>query len=777
MFTLNLKLAFRNLLKNKLYTFLNITGFSIGFAACILIGIFYNTETTVNQDFKNNDQIYRLYDVKKNRCNINWNLFPVLIRDFALIENACPLDYGVESMVIKDEKTNTNTGFRHLLTTTESFFSVFSVDLLESLSGKPFDGIESVAISSKVAVSLFGSADPLGRKVNIGNYFYGTVTSVFKELPANSSFSADVILNSANEKFRMSSTTVNGKRYNPTNMFVQLKRKVSETAFTSELNQSELLGSLDIDSLALQPLDEIYLSGLTIKSKHAKGNLVLIRIFLAIGILILLLSSINYLNYSLSIQYNKLRETGIKKTFGAGYIELVSNAVTEVTLGVLISVIFSLFIVDLVLPYSELLFGKELDFKWSFFHRFAPVFLVLILAVIFVNSIAPVYLLSRFTIIQSLSGFKGKSNSRQIWKQSLLVFQLVVSIALISVVMIIFRQLHYVKHSDPGFSNAQLLRINLPYEFQHTDAFRHELENLSFVKNTTLSSGCPGMINHRYDSDYEGRSVTLNCIYAGNYFLETMGIELLKGRHFLDSDIDKTCVLNEEAVKQYGWESFEGKSIRAGQDGQYEVIGIIKDFKFESYHYPVEPLALIYSGIDYVNVLSVRINAGNTGLQVSQIKETWESISPFEPFSFVFYDEFYQSFYLKEEKMAGSITFFTFIAIALTCMGILGQIFMLCLSRVKEIGIRRINGAKVSEVLFLLNRNFLKWITIAFFISTPFSWFVMKKWLENFAYKTKPELWIFLLSGLMVLFLTLMTVSVHSWKAATRNPAEALRYE
>ena len=232
------------------------------------------------------------------------------------------------------------------------------------------------------------------------------------------------------------------------------------------------------------------------------------------------------------------------------------------------------------------------------------------------------------------------------------------------------------------------------------------------------------MINHKMDNDFEGKSITFNCIYVGDSYLNTMGMELLQGRDFLDGDINRSCLINEEAYKQYGWESLEGKRYNNGQDGGFVMIGKIKNFKFESYHSAVEPLVLLYTGAESGNVLSVRLSPGNTGQQIDQISKVWKSISPYEPFSFIFYDDFFQSFYEKEEKMASSITFFALIAITLTCMGILGQIFMICLGRVKEIGIRKINGATISEILIMLNREFIFWFFIAFIIASPVAWYI-----------------------------------------------------
>ncbi len=359
----------------------------------------------------------------------------------------------------------------------------------------------------------------------------------------------------------------------------------------------------------------------------------------------------------------------------------------------------------------------------------------------------------------------------------MLTFQLTASIALIAVVMIIFKQLSFVRHSDMGFNREMLVRIDIPMKFQKTEVLNQEIGKLPFVNATTLSSGCPGMINHRMGTGSEGKNFDINVIPVGKNFIGTMGIELVNVRNFLDGDINKACLLNEEALKQYGWDSFDGKKYENGKDGGYNVVGIIKDFKFESFHSKVEPLALVFDGVPYGNVLSVKLSAGNTGQQIGQIAQVWKTISPYEPMNLVFYDYYFQVMYAKEEKLASSVTFFSLIAVVLTCMGILGQIFMICLNRVKEIGIRKINGAKVSEVLVFLNRDFLKWVAIAFVIATPIAYYVMNKWLENFAYKTELSWWIFALAGLMALGIALMTVSWQSWRAATRNPVEALRYE
>jgi putative ABC transport system permease protein len=346
------------------------------------------------------------------------------------------------------------------------------------------------------------------------------------------------------------------------------------------------------------------------------------------------------------------------------------------------------------------------------------------------------------------------------------------------VVVIIFKQLHFVKHSDLGFATEKLVRVDIPFGFPHTQTLKQETDKLSFVKNSTISSGCPGMINHKYGTGNHENSFSINCINVGSNYLKTMGIELVEGRDFLDGDIERACLMNEEAIKQYQWADIQGKKLEiGGEDGGYEVIGVVKDFKFESLHYPVEPLALIFTNTPGGNVFSVSLEAGNTSEQIAQIQQIWKKLLPNEPFIFAFYDDQFQAMYEKEERLARSVTFFCLIAIVLTCMGILGHIFLICLHRVKEIGIRKVNGARTTEVMAMLNKDFIKWVAIAFLIACPIAWYAMHKWLENFAYKTELSWWVFAAAGAIAMIIALLTVSWQSWRAATRNPVESLRYE
>ncbi|WP_167618742.1 ABC transporter permease [Maribellus sediminis] len=777
MIRFKLKLAIRNLLKNKLYSSLIIGGFAIGFTACILIALFYNAEHNVNKHFARHEQIYRLYDAKKNESGLDYKINAVIAEQYPDIEEACPLGFSYFPMTIKDAETKDYARVQYIISTNDSFFDVFSIPILSSLEDKPFSQLNSAVITESVAKKLFGDKNPLGRTIK-QEFFTATVTAVMKDLPDNSSFKAELLLNSENKDFQMSQACNNGVCIYPVEHFLMLRNGIDPTQFAETLNASIGQYNTTVDSLALQNLSDIYLSTMNLgwTDEHTKGNSKMLLIFLGIAILIILLSSINYLNYTVSMQYAKMKEIGINKTNGAGKMHLLVDSFLEVSIGIVIALLVSVLLVSLFLPATEILFGKEISFNNIDFHQLLPVFAATIAGIILLNSLAPIYILSRFNITDFLSAGR-KRTGKQLGKQAMLTFQLTVSIALIAAVMLIYKQLQYVKHYDLGFNEEHLLRVELPYLFENQKALKDEVAKLPFVSSSALSNGYPGHINMSMGSGVEGDEFMVNCIYVSDEFLETFGLKLLDGRNFLSGDKDQACLMNEAAVKRYGWVNLDGRKYNNGREGGYNVIGKVNNFNVESLHSTLTPVALMYNPDREFNTLSMRLMPGNIGEQINQIRKVWKSMLPTDPMEFTFYNDQFQAMYSKEEKLAKSITFFSLIAIVLTCMGILGQIFLISLNRTKEIGVRKVNGAKISEILVLLNKDFVVWVVVAFVIATPIAYYAMNKWLESFAYKTTLSWWIFALAGLLALGIALLTVSWQSWRAATRNPVEALRYE
>ena len=777
MLRFKIKLAFRNLLKNKLYSSLIIGGFAIGFTASILIALFYSAEHNVDKHFARHEKIFRLYDAKRNQSGLDYKINAVIAEHYPDVETACPLAFSYFPFTLKDPETRNYTRVEYTLSTNNNFFDVFSIPVLSSLEEKPFSQLNSAVITETVAKKLFGDENPLGRTIK-EDFFTATVTAVMQDLPENSSFKAELLLNSENEEFQMAQACNNGVCIFPAEHFLLLKNDIDPDDFSTKMNASIGQFNTTTDSLALQSLSDIYLSPIKLgwTDEHTKGNSKMLFIFMAIAILIILLSSVNYLNYTVSMQYAKMKEIGINKTNGAGKPHLLLDSLIEVTLGVLIALTISIVLVLLLLQTTEILFGREIHLADVNLQHLLPVVLGTIACIIFLNSLAPIYILSQFNIVEFLHGGR-KKNGKQIGRQLMLTFQLTVSIALIAVVMLIFKQLQYVKHYDLGFKEEHLVRIELPWLFENQEALRNEFSGLSFVSGSALSSGYPGNINTSMGSGVEDDEFMVNCIYVTENFLKTMGVQLLDGRDFLAGDKGKSCLMNEAAVKRYGWENIDGKNFKGGREGGYNVVGTVNNFNVESLHSSLSPVALIYKSDSRYNTLSLRLIPGNIGQQIGELRKVWKTMLPDDPMEFTFYDDQFQAMYIKEDKLSKSISFFSFIAIVLTCMGILGQIFLISLNRTKEIGVRKVNGATVSEILVLLNKDFVIWVIVALVIASPIAYYAMSKWLENFAYKTTLNWWIFALAGVLALGIALLTVSWQSWRAATRNPVEALRYE
>nr|WP_321450493.1 ABC transporter permease [uncultured Carboxylicivirga sp.] len=773
MLRFRLLMAIRNLLNDKLNGSIIIGGFSIGFTAFILIALFYNAEHSVNKCFEHADNIYRLYDEKTNSTGIDYRLNQALLENYPEIKEACPVEFSDWKMTIKDPETHHYIRVRYLVSTTNDFFDVFSSEIKSRSGNLPFTDMNSAVITESVAKQLFGDKNPIGRTIE-QEFFSATISAVIKDFPENASFKAEILLNSENEEFRMSQACNEGVCINPTDHFIKLQSGVQPAMVAKKLNTSQESKYLDKGSFALQSIEDIYLSPEYSEwDTHFKGNTKLLRVYLFIAILIILLSSVNYFNYSVSRQFSKMKEIGIRKTNGAGKGQLLSDSLWEVSLGVLVSLLLSWLMVLLVLPYTGILFGKVITLRGINWITIIPVFTGVVMSVILLNSLAPIYVLSRFNISEFLSGGR-KGNGKQIGKQVMFTFQLAASVALIAVVVVIFKQLEYVKHHDLGFTTEHLVHIDLPYNNQNQTTIKNEMKNLPFVINGALSQGYAGQIHLNMGSEKEGDGFYLKCMYVSKEFVETMGISILNGTDFSPSGTDKECLLNTVAVNRYGWNLAEEDNHKYGS---YKVIGEVNDFNVESLHAEMSPVALLYDEERNFNSLSLRLAPGNISEQIGQLIKVWNQFLPDDPMEFTFYDDQFQAMYDKEERLAKSVTFFAMIAIVLTCMGILGQILFITYARTKEIGIRKVNGAKISEILTLLNKDLIKWVAIAFVIATPIAWFAMNKWLENFAYKTNLSWWIFALAGLFALAIALLTVSYQSWKAAVKNPVEALRYE
>jgi putative ABC transport system permease protein len=766
MSTINLKLSLRNLLKNKLYSLLSIVGFTVGFAVFLVIILFVLQEKTVDHAFKNHKNIYRLVDEKAKNCNLDYQFSEALTSNFPEVKLSSPVGY-IAGIDIPLKAEGNSIQINELISTTNSFFEIFSLSVIQKLSDTPFADLNSAVITESVALKLFPNEDPLGKELNIYNAFHPVVTAVVEDFPANTSISAPVFLNMKNEKFRFSRSCTNDVCTFLANNFILLNNEQNANELTPKLNQYFSQSGGKVKEVSLQKLDDIYLSTPIEGSRNRAGNNRLNLIFLAIASIILILSVINHLNFNLSMQLSRTKSIGIRKINGALKKHLVGYYFTEASISIILSLLFALGLATLLLPYANHLLGATL----AGHSLLSPIFILIVLAltalIILLNGFAPLHTLAKFNIRNFISG--AQNTRRKFTERNVLtVFQFTASIILLSSIFTMSKQLEFVKSADLGFTAEHLIRINFPSNFTQQLGFKQRIDQLAFVQNSSLSNGVPGNITRILD---DGESFEIKEIEADNKFLQTLGIKMVKGRDFLKGDAGNTFIFNKTAWESYEWENENRKEFQGK-----EVIGVMEDFNVSSLHSAMEPVCLLLSD-NLTDNLSIRLTAGSLSQNLKKMQNLWKEFIPGEPLDYVFYDSYFDSLYKKEEKTARAIGILAFIALVLTCMGIFGQIFQESLNRTKEIGIRKVNGARITEVLVMLNKDFIKWVIIAFVIATPIAYYAMNKWLENFAYKTELSWWIFALAGLLALGIALLTVSWQSWKAATRNPVEALRYE
>lgn len=773
----NIKLSVRNLKRHKLYSILSIAGFSVGFAVCIFIAQFIYNELSMDKWYPNYKNTVLAYESKDNFSNLDIQLNQDFKDKYPEVVAACPLDQiGYTEISAKTDQNFMR--FTGLILTNNDFFSVFPIKVLESSGEKPFDGKESFLITRSFAKLIFPNENPLGKQMTVFGNMKGQITAIIEDFPKNSSLQAQVLVNADNPDFLLSQNCNNGRCWNPINHFLLLRPGTDRTALAKRMSKNFSKNHPEIHSIDFQRLQDIYLSPLN-GSCNNSGNKSLLIILFSVGLIVLTLSTVNFLNFYIAMQYSKLKEIGIKKINGASFTNLLRFTLSEVSVSVFISVVIALVLFLIFLPLGNQLFDRNMDVGLLFNPTLLLILLLVTGIIILVNSIAPLMILSRFNASSFLTKMKISGN-RQIGRKVLTLLQLSVSMVLIIVVIGLSRQISYVKNANLGFQKEHLLRLKLPSGFKSQDAMKQKLAGLPFCQSISLSRGVPGSIDMGIGDFYNGKSINLECLYVDEDFFKTLGLKITSGREFLSGDMGTTCIFNEEAMKQYGWDNVDGKRFNNGREGGYQVVGVVNDFHVNSLHEKIEPVCIMVSEPDNhgnLRNVSIRLVAGNLGQQMEQLKKVWKTFVPDEPMNFSFYDEQFDAMYHKDDQLSKAIGIISVIALILTFMGILGQVFQISLNRTKEIGVRKVNGATVFDILTYMNKEFVIWTCVAIIIATPLAWYLINRWLENFAYKTTIGWFVYIASGCIMLIAVILIVTLQSWKSAIKNPVEALKYE
>jgi putative ABC transport system permease protein len=781
-----LKTALRNITKNKTFSFINILGFAFGMSICLMIVLYLMKEYSFDSYHTNAASIYRMVDAVDNYSTIDYRVKQAVTDNFPQVKKASIVNNISRPVEIK--YNGIGQYIENIMSTDNDFFEMFTVQFVSGNPRKPFQNLNSVILSENAARLLFGNENPLGKEivlqVSIRPQNQILVAGVFKDFPDNSSFKPNIIVNAENKDFKFYFSCENYSDVSTHrwlfNIYLQLNKNADPNQLVADINnRAQLLAPYE-KKVSLLPLTEMYLNDDSKGGNVIKGNPKLLNLFLCIALIVLVLAVINYVNLTVARQNKRNKETGIRKTIGANRKDLIFLFLIESVLVTVIAFGIALIILVLGLPIFNGIVESSLSIRplTEF-----PTSIILTLSILLVGVLAgmgPAVLLSSFNPVKIFNGGAFSKRRKSIFRNVLTVFQFTVSIGLIFCIIVIKKQLDFVKNLNPGFSKEQLLRIDMP-QIQNDDRSKAMLLLDKFkqypgIKNLSITMGVPGSITMKMGSAIAGKDKSLSIIMADTSFLKTFEIKQIMGRPLLPGDMGNVCMLNEAAYKYFEWTDLKDKRYNNGKPGGYEVIGVVKNFNYASLHNPVEPLCIIFV-LSVPSQLNIKIAKGNVANTMEYIQQVWKEIIPSYPLKYQFYDDWFDAMYRKEDRLAKTISMFALLAISISCLGILGLAIFSSESRSKEIGIRKVHGANIKDLMLLLNIDYIKWVVIAFVIACPVAWYIMDSWLEDFSYRTTISWWVFALSGGIALMIALLTVSYHAIKSATANPIESLRYE
>lgn len=783
MFIYYLKTAFRNLWKNKKFSVINISGFAFGISICLAITLFLIKEYSYDRYHENASHIVRLINSENNTSSVDYRVKDILLENYPEIENGCLVQINNRPVAVQVNEQATY--LNNIMSVDNNFFKVFTIPFITGNQQSPFSTLTSAIITQSTATSLFGNDNPMGKEIVYQNSIPLTVNGVIEDFPENSSISAAILVNAENKDFKFAKWVGNSNDLStyrwPFRIYLQLNKKA---------NAENLISNINLNTQALEPyinkadfltLKDMYLFDSTRGSATKKGKIELMRLLGAIALIILTLAIINYINLTIAQQNKRNKATCVKKAIGAFRQNILLHFIFESVIVSIFAFILAILFLWILLPFYYSVFSTTINFELLF--KFPYVLILMFSAVIIgmVSGSGPAVVLSGVNPIKILSGSVSTLKNKSVFRNSLTIFQFTISIVLIFCVITIQRQISYVKHKNPGFKEEQLLRVDVPRvqrnDIQKAMLLLSELRKSPFIKSMTTSSGVPGEVRSKMGSNMKNtdKNMRVPCLLVDTAFIKTFGLEIIKGRDLQPSDDGKVCYFNEAAYNYFEFENLENK--RFNNFGGFDIVGVVKDFHYSSLHKAIGPLCIMITSNYGPSAINLKLEGKNVSQGMNYLRETWQELLPGYPLKYQFYDQWFDSMYRSEERFAKTISFFAILAIVISCIGILGLAIFSSERRIKEIGIRKVNGAKISEIMKMLNSDYIRWVVFAFVISTPIAYYAMNKWLENFAYKTTLSWWIFALAGVLALGIALLTVSWQSWRAATRNPVEALRYE
>ncbi|MCF8369714.1 MAG: ABC transporter permease [Bacteroidales bacterium] len=792
--------AIKQLLKNRWFSVINITGLSIGLVCSFLIFLNVHTELSYDKHFKDSGDIYRL--AVNSRMGDNQFQAAVTGGPFAqTLENELPevightrLREGRMTLLSSGEK---NFYEENILFADSNFFSLFNYDLLIGKPSRILIEPGSLVISEEMAFKFFGDGNPIGKLIKWNNKENYTITGVFKKNNAKSHLNFDILVSFStlyqNERFKnllqsyFAYTTLNYIKVNKGTDEHLLVEKIAGIVdkYMGE-GLAEYNGKYEV---FLQPITDIYLKSDILHEMKTSGDLALVYIFAGAALLILLIASINFINLSTARSSQRSLEVGLRKVFGANKNMLFRQFILESLTSVFISLLISLILLDLVLPVFNKLSGNDFTIpqllRWDYL-------LLILFGVAFIGLLSGTYpslYLSGFKPINALNKRMFGGIKKSGFRNFMVVIQFMISVFLISGTLLIYQQLNYINKKDLGIDQNDIVVISLRDSkmLENYSTLKAELANIPGVYNLTGASSYLGNFQQRRGFYPEGKGLddmvlTLNLQADANY-LNLFNGKFSSGRNFFENSIadSNAVVINQAYADQLGWEEPVGKHIYIPGASEKEstplrIVGVIENFIFASLHQEVKPL-IIMNDPSMIRYLSLKIKPEKQLETIQLISSKWEALFPGFPFEYFMQQSKYDEMYKKEVNMGQLFIYFSLLALFIAVLGLLGLASYSTQQRTKEIGVRKVLGSTTSEILMVLTKDFSKWVVLAIILTSPIAYFAMDRWLGNFAFHTKITPGIFIISGLLAFLVANITILAQAIKASNTNPVDSLKYE
>jgi putative ABC transport system permease protein len=785
------KIAWRSLKKNKFFSAINISGLAIGLAVSIMLFLWAQDELDFDGFHKNINNIYRVTTAFKqdNGSDNFWGTTPAPLAVFGRkeipeIENACRItnNWNVSFFEYNKKKFfELKSGLAD-----PSFFSIFSFPLIKGNPQKPFSDDQSIVLSESTAKKFFGNDNPIGKSIKGDDKKDYRVTGIIKDIPANSSirydvfFAFDLLKRNYNGKDYWKSLDEDWGNYNYDTYFLlhpnangnavgkklaQIHRRNQGGDFTKNL------------SYLMQPMSKVHLYSADGKEQ----GMMTVRIFFIVAIIILLIACINYTNLVTARATKRAREISVRKIIGAGKANLFWQFLNESLVILLISLLVATILIYLVMPLYNDIAGKEIIFN-PFSKNVLMIYGITLLATLIMAGIYPAITLSSFEPLEAIKGKLSGLGKNIAFRKILVVVQFTFSVALIVGTIIIGKQLKYIREKNLGYDKENIFEFNLREINNHYDVVKEELlKQPGVIAVTASGQDILNLWSSTGDADWDGKmaqqqSFIINQESVERNFIKTMNLQLVAGNGFTGTPADSSnYILNETAIKEMGLKDPVGKRFTY-HDRKGTIVGVVKDFHFKSLYAKIEPIILYYNP-EWRGRMYVKTTAKDAHKAIAAVAKLWKQYNPDYPFDYTFMDDSFDTMYKSDIRVGKLFNCFAVITIFISCLGLFGLVTYAAETKIKEIGVRKVLGASVPDIVSMLSKEFLKLVIIATIIAFPIAWWALHKMLESYAYRTDMNWWIFALSGAGAIAIALITVSFQAIKAALANPVKSLRTE